>query len=150
MGHSDRGGRGLTFGVGHRTDSAQECCDKCKALKEHEKGPCNSWTFCGLPVCWGLDSGWNHTFGECWLRHLEPDHAASPTLKDFGQRGKYTEEFRQKHMNVRPECADKSKPWACPPTHVAWTSGSFGSKTDSAEYQTGGGWGNMVITPVMA
>merc|ERR550537_1645804 len=29
--HSDRGGRGLTFGVGHRADSAQDCCDKCKA-----------------------------------------------------------------------------------------------------------------------
>ena len=58
--HSDRGGKGLTFGVSHRAKSAQDCCDKCKA---NARG-CNSWTFCGYPVCWGLDTGWNHTFGE--------------------------------------------------------------------------------------
>ena len=58
--HSDRAGKGLTFGVSHRAKSAQDCCDKCKA---NARG-CNSWTFCGYPVCWGLDTGWNHTFGE--------------------------------------------------------------------------------------
>ena len=58
--HSDRGGKGRTFGVSFRAKSAQECCDKCKT---HPKG-CNSWTFCGYPVCFGLDTGWNHTFGE--------------------------------------------------------------------------------------
>jgi len=57
--HSDRGGRGRTFGVSFRAKSAQDCCDKCKV---HAKG-CNSWTFCGSPVCFGLDTGWNHTFG---------------------------------------------------------------------------------------
>ena len=51
--HSDRGGRGLTFGVSHRAASPQDCCDKCK---KHSKG-CNSGTFCGYPVCWGLDTG---------------------------------------------------------------------------------------------
>ena len=63
--HTDRGGKTLTFGVSHRAKSAQDCCDKCMA---HSKGGgdkgCNSWTFCGYPVCWGLDTGWNHTFGE--------------------------------------------------------------------------------------
>lgn len=60
---SDRAGRGLTFGVSHRASSAQDCCDKCKAhAKLHAdskggKGPCSSWTFCDLPVCWGLDTG---------------------------------------------------------------------------------------------
>jgi hypothetical protein len=44
--HSDRSGKGLTFGVSYRAGSAQDCCDKCKA---HAKG-CNSWTFCGVPV----------------------------------------------------------------------------------------------------
>jgi hypothetical protein len=37
--HSDRSGKGLTFGVSYRAGSAQDCCDKCKA---HAKG-CNSW-----------------------------------------------------------------------------------------------------------
>ena len=58
--HSGRDGAVLTWGLSYRTASAQECCDKCKAHPKH----CNSWTFCGLPVCWGLDTGHNHTFGE--------------------------------------------------------------------------------------
>ena len=62
--HSDRGGRTLSFGVGHRAKSAQDCCDKCAAHSKQAmtgKAGCNSWTFCGYPVCWGLDTGWNHT-----------------------------------------------------------------------------------------
>lgn len=55
--HSDRGGKGRTFGVSHRAKSAQECCDKCKSWTR--QGGCNSWTFCGYPVCFGLDTGWN-------------------------------------------------------------------------------------------
>lgn len=48
--HSDRGGRTLQFGVGHRAGSAQECCDKCLAhAKSGRQPPCNSWTFCGYP-----------------------------------------------------------------------------------------------------
>ena len=65
--HSDRGGRTLTFGVGHRATSAQDCCDRCSK----HKGGCNSWTFCGYPVCWGLDTGWNHS---------NAPHTASRTL----------------------------------------------------------------------
>ena len=80
--HSDRAGRGLTFGVSHRAASPQDCCDKCKA---HAKG-CNSWTFCGYPVCFGLDNGWNHTYGECWLRKLEDP--AKPTSTESRVRVK--------------------------------------------------------------
>ena len=36
--------------------------------------------------------------------------------------------------------------WACPPTHVPWTSGSLYVKPDLAtKWVTGGGWGNMRI-----
>jgi len=141
--HSDRGGKGLTFGVSHRAASAQDCCDKCKA---HHKG-CNSWTFCGYPVCFGLDTGWNHTFGECWLRVL-PDPAAPV----FGQRGEYSMRYRTKMLRTRKACTSIDTPgglspgWVCPPTHVPWTSGSIGVQPDlSLRWQTGGGWGNMRI-----
>ena len=90
--HSDRGGRTLTFGVGHRASSAQDCCDKCKAHPKH----CNSWTFCGVAVCWGLDTGWNHTFGECWLRKLE-----DPAQPTFGQRGIFAASYRKKMLRTR-------------------------------------------------
>ena len=92
--HSDRGGRTMAFGVGHRAKSAQDCCDKCRARQN-----CNSWTFCGLPVCFGLDTGWNHTFGECWLRRLE-----DPAKPTFGQRGSYSLEYRTKMVHTRKAC----------------------------------------------
>ena len=146
--HSDRGGRTVAFGVGHRAASAQECCDKCTAHSKKDKGrPCNSWTFCGYPVCWGLDTGWNHTFGECWLRHL--DEPSKPT---FGQRGAYSAEYRQKMLHTRRACVDDrpggmSEGWSCPPTHVPWTSGSLHvpRPDPSIKWETSGGWGNMRI-----
>ena len=54
--HSGRDGKVLTWGLSYKTTSAQQCCDRCKSHTH-----CNSWTFCGLPVCWGLDTGHNHT-----------------------------------------------------------------------------------------
>ena len=146
--HSDRGGRGRTFGVSHRAKSAQDCCDKCKS---HAKG-CNSWTFCGSPVCFGLDTGWNHTFGECWLRELE-----DKTKPTFGQRGKYSMRYRTKMLRTRKTCHDIATPgglspgWACPPTHVPWTSGSINVPADpTRKWQTSGGWGNMRIHELAA
>ena len=106
----------------HVCVSGQECCDAC--LEHARKNPnraCNSWVFCPLPVCWGLDTGalaqsestrvgrvwvllgpcvtsstsglagWNHTFGECWLKRQEDvNHPL------YGQRGEYTADYRRK------------------------------------------------------
>mmetsp|Transcript_27951 Transcript_27951/g.65261 ORF Transcript_27951/g.65261 Transcript_27951/m.65261 type:complete len:237 (+) Transcript_27951:73-783(+) len=134
--HSGRDGSVLTWGLSYKTANAQECCDKCKT---HPKN-CNSWTFCGLPVCWGLDTGHNHTYGECWLRKLDDVHAAS----SFRQRGRYTEQWLKQHRRARPGCA-KNEPWACSPTHVPYTSGSLGGPAYDASVQhvTGGGWGKV-------
>ena len=80
--HSGRDGALLTWGLSYKTSSAQECCDRCKL---HPKG-CNSWTFCSLPICWGLDTGNNHTFGEvcagspCTSPRLRSRRLASSTL----------------------------------------------------------------------
>ena len=79
----------LTWGLTYKTSSAKDCCDRCKA---HKRG-CNSWTFCGLPVCWGLDTGHNHTFGEFWLRRLKSVKANN----SFRQRGRYTRQWLRKH-----------------------------------------------------
>ena len=151
--HSDRGGRGLTFGVSYRAKSSQDCCDKCKKQaaanpkKTKRKGPCNSWTFCNLPVCWGLDTGWNHSYGECWLRWFE-----DPMKPTFGQRGLLAAAYRKKFLRTRRSCkvdepGGLSAGWACPPTHVPWTSGSLnGPPVDfSVKWQTSGGWGNMRV-----
>ena len=137
--HSGRDGAVLTWGLTYRTASAQECCDRCKS---HER-KCNSWTFCGLPVCWGLDTGHNHTFGECWLRRLVDVQANS----SFRQRGKYTEQWLQQHRRARPGCKT-NQPWACSPTHVPYTSGALGGSAfdPSQEFVTGGGWGKVFVS----
>ena len=139
--HSGRDGQVLTWGLTYKTSSAQDCCDRCKA---HKRG-CNSWTFCGLPVCWGLDTGHNHTFGECWLRRLKNVKANN----SFRQRGRYTRQWLRKHRLARPGC-QRNQPWACSPTHVPYTSGALGGPPyDPAEqFVTGGGWGNVWVRPV--
>ena len=126
------------------------------SLKNHKSNPCNSWTFCNAPVCWGLDTGWNHTFGECWLRHMRPAEDGTPAAPTFGQRGAYGAEYRQKMLRTRKACTTDlpgglSEGWSCPPTHVPWTSGTLGAKPDlSVKWQTGGGWGNMRIHQLAA
>lgn len=114
--HSDSGGGAVVFGIDHRKASAQECCDACQVhAQKHPKRGCNSWVFCPLPVCWGLDTGWNHTFGECWLKYQ-----ADVTNPLYGQRGLYSEEYRRKHRSVRNG----------PPSHVPWTGGVIGGAVD--------------------
>ena len=54
-------------------------------------------------------------------------------------------------LHTRSKCVEDrpggmSEGWSCPPTHVAWTSGSLGVKPDlTTKWQTSGGWGNMRI-----
>lgn len=128
--HSDTGGAAVVFGINHRAASAQDCCDLCQAhaakAKANGRGkrmPCNSWVFCPLPICWGLDTGWNHTYGECWLKH-QPD----PAHPLYGQRGAYTPEYRRRHRHVRTGA----------PSHVPWTGGVIGGTVDlSVRWTTG-------------
>lgn len=124
--HSDTGGYAVVFGINHRATSAQDCCDRCRAHAsnpKHAKRPCNSWVYCPLPVCWGLDTGWNHTQGECWLKHqVDPAHPL------YGQRGAYTNEYRNKYRHVRTGA----------PSHVPWTGGVIGTTPDlSVKWTTG-------------
>ncbi len=129
--HSDIGGnvaRGALFGMDPKAKaaSAAECCERCRAHAAdpaHAAQPCNSWAFCPLPICWGLDTGWNHTFGECWLKWQ-----VRPEAPLYGQRGKYTDEYRRRHARVR----------GGPPTHVPWTGGVIGARPDrSLSWTTG-------------
>ena len=99
-------------------------------------------------MCWGLDTGHNHTFGECWLRRLR-DVDANNT---FRQRGRYTAQWLSQHRRARPGCK-RNEMWACSPTHVPYTSGALGRRThdDAAvQYVTGGGWGKVVVQPKSA
>lgn len=50
--------------------------------------------FCYMPHCWSADNGNTHLFGECWLKWQ-----ADPAHPLYGQRGKYTEEFRRRNRD---------------------------------------------------
>ena len=141
--HSRRDGQLLTWGLSYRVGSAQECCDRCKAHPRQ----CNSWTFCGLPVCWGLDTGHNHTYGECWLRKLMPVQVR--TNASFRQRGRYTKQWLKQHRRARSGCKLNAL-WTYSPTHVPYTSGALGGPpfNPSEPFETGGGWGNVWVRAV--
>jgi hypothetical protein len=124
--HSDTGGHAVVFGINHRAESAQDCCDRCAAHAKNPKNakrPCNSWVFCPLPICWGLDTGWNHTYGECWLKwQADTSHAL------YGQRGRYSAEYRARYRSIRTGA----------PSHVPWTGGVLGTTPDlSVQWTTG-------------
>lgn len=142
--HSDMQGKALVSGHTHRKKTAGECCDACAAhAAKNPKRPCNSWVFCNMPHCWGIDNANTHTFGECWLKWQ-----SDLTHPLYGMRGKYSDEFRRinrdKHLNGKYPTDDKislaaMKPFGIlpgsrrnlsVPSHVAWTSGIMGVKVD--------------------
>ena len=97
--HSDPGGYAVVWGASHKVGTAAECCQRCSehaANPRNAKRPCNSWVFCyESPQCWALDTGNWHAFGECWLKWQ-----ADPLHPLYGQRGKYSAQFRTKHWQA--------------------------------------------------
>lgn len=136
--HSDVGGEAVAWGLTHKTATAAECCERCAAHAAdpgHSKKPCNSWVFCPLPQCWSLDTGHQHTFGECWLKfQVDPRHPL------YGQRGRYSEGFRAKHRyaHMSGVNADGTRRNLSVPSHVPWTGGVMGATVDvSVLWETG-------------
>lgn len=137
--HSDPGGYAVVWGAGHVKASASECCDACAAHAADPKNrerPCNSWVFCHtLPYCWSLDTGNHHGYGECWLKHQ-----TDPTRPLYGQRGKFTEEFRRQHADAHKtgKMPDGTPRNLSVPTHVPWTGGIMGAVVDlGVRWETG-------------
>lgn len=142
--HMDPQGNAVVDGRGHHVKTAGECCQACAnhAKRFPNNRPCNSWVFCGLPHCWSADNGNTHLFGECWLKwQSDPLHPL------YGQRGRYTEEYRRrnrdKHINgfypTDKNSVEAMKPFGIVPgskrnltvpTHVVWTGGIMGAKSD--------------------
>lgn len=130
--HSDPGGEAVAWGLSHRTASAAECCERCAthaADPKNAKKPCNSWVFCYLPLCWSLDTGHKHSFGECWLKwQIDATHPL------YGQRGRYSDEFRKRHWRAHLTGGRNLSM----PSHVPWTGGVMGTRVDlSVRWETG-------------
>ena len=86
---------------GARTD---EKCSKSMGSNEGDQaqlGKCNTWVFCPTPeadggLCWSNDV-WNHTYGECWLKHQ-----LNPARPYAGAYNAYPEQYRKKHRTTPP------------------------------------------------
>lgn len=130
--HSDPGGEAVAWGLSHRTASAAECCDRCAAHAANpmnSRKPCNSWVFCYLPLCWSLDTGHQHSFGECWLKWQ-----VDSSRPLYGQRGRYSGAFRRRHWRAHLTGGRNLSM----PTHVPWTGGVMGARVDlSIRWETG-------------
>ena len=153
----DPQGNAVVDGRGHHVKSAAECCDACAAhaSKHPNNRPCNSWVFCYMPHCWSADNGNTHLFGECWLKwQSDPKHPL------YGQRGKYTDDFRRvnagKHLSGSypsdKNSLEAMKPFGIVPgsrrnltvpTHVAWTGGVLHNTVDLSVTWTTGADGTM-------
>lgn len=70
-------------------------------LGTHAAQPCNVFVYCPTPhaeggLCWSNDV-WNHTAGECWLKHQ-----AHPDRPHAGAYGAYPNAYRKKHRTAPP------------------------------------------------
>lgn len=82
----------------------QEHCAKEMSSNElgtHAAQPCNVFVYCPTPLsegglCWSNDL-WNHTSGECWLKH-QP----RPERPHAGAYGAYPSGYRKKHRTAPP------------------------------------------------
>jgi hypothetical protein len=85
-------------------EQTKERCSKSMGSNEGDKatvGKCNTWVFCPTPesqggLCWSNDV-WNHTYGECWLKHQ-----ANPARPYAGAYKGYPEAYRKKHRTTPP------------------------------------------------
>ena len=84
--------------------TTEEKCSKSMGSNEGDKaqlGKCNTWVFCPTPeaeggLCWSNDV-WNHTYGECWLKHQpKPERPYAGAYLDYPVR------YRQKHHTAPP------------------------------------------------
>ena len=84
-------------------------------LPTHQAGtrtaqPCNVYVFCPTRPSAGVlccsNDVWNHSYGECWLKHQ-----ADPSRPEAGAYGAYPAGYRRKHRTA--------------PEQVQWMSGSL-------------------------
>eukprot|EP00899_Mesostigma_viride_P001962 jgi/Mesvir1/11767/Mv00134-RA.1 len=97
----DYDGYAVRWGIGHTTQTWQECSEACK---KHTPEPphyfdCNIWVWCGKPRCFA-PAAHEFTFGQCWLKHQD-----DPTHPHVNMVGRYSDEYRRTHPSA-PEMVD--------------------------------------------
>eukprot|EP01065_Artemidia_motanka_P018772 TRINITY_DN22127_c0_g1_i1.p1 TRINITY_DN22127_c0_g1~~TRINITY_DN22127_c0_g1_i1.p1 ORF type:complete len:286 (+),score=52.32 TRINITY_DN22127_c0_g1_i1:67-924(+) len=99
--HTDYDGYAVVWGLQHKTDTAEECCERCKQYSPRppDNYPCNVWVWCGRPKCFA-PAAHRFTFGQCWLKHQD-----DPTRPQVNMQGRYDDKYHRRHPDA-PEFVD--------------------------------------------
>lgn len=71
---TDFGGVAVRWGLTHHVNSAADCCKACSQQAAYAKSSqrkCNVWVFCPEKKGCSSPDGYEHKFGECWLKHAD-------------------------------------------------------------------------------
>ncbi|KAG0615209.1 hypothetical protein M758_5G023300 [Ceratodon purpureus] len=72
--NTDIGGIAVRWGLTYHVSSAAECCKACSKQAAYATGrqrKCNVWVFCPEKDGCPSPDGYEHKFGECWLKQAD-------------------------------------------------------------------------------
>jgi hypothetical protein len=76
--NTDFGGLTVRWGLTHHVNNAAECCKACTKQASYARGgqrKCNVWVYCPRKSGCPSPDGYEHKFGECWLKEADKPHA---------------------------------------------------------------------------
>jgi hypothetical protein len=72
--NTDFGGVAVRWGLTFHVNNAAECCKACAKQASYARGSqrkCNVWVFCPHKGGCPSPDGYEHKFGECWLKQAD-------------------------------------------------------------------------------
>lgn len=76
--YTDFGGTAVRWGLTHHVSNVAECCKACSRQASYARGgqpKCNVWVFCPRKSGCLSPDGYEHKFGECWLKQADKPRA---------------------------------------------------------------------------
>ncbi|DBA76497.1 TPA: hypothetical protein ACH3X2_008559 [Trebouxia sp. C0005] len=128
--HADYDGLAVVWGIGHTTQTAEDCAEACRSYSPtlqqggpFSRLPCNVFAWCSEQTCFEPDVH-THSFGDCWLKFSE-----GPLNPEVNMRGVLSDDYRIRHPNA--------------PKMVQWHSGvvlPIGLKPSNGTYSPRFSW----------
>lgn len=75
--NTDFSGTLIRWGLTYHVSNAAECCKACSKQASYARGKqpkCNVWVFCPRKSGCPSPDGYEHKFGECWLKQADKPH----------------------------------------------------------------------------
>lgn len=81
--NTDFEGTALRWGLTHHVSTAAQCCEACSKQASYARGgqpKCNVWVYCPRRKGCPSPDGYDHKFGECWMKHADKPR---PIVNDY-------------------------------------------------------------------